>query len=476
MAMEDADLSREIPVTPVRSSSDNSGLASNYSETASSSVTGPHGANDSIASGIVPPSPQRSYQGTLPPSVTSSPVSVARSTANTAKMSPPDGRNKTPLLPKSGSKVPMQPDLQTPTFNDADVEVADLLGDYSNAPSNHRHQHYSSTPEPRVLYTSDDEETDPTSSITADYPAYARNNATSTFGKVIQPLKDKMNSSKNRSNSEEEGEKNIPPGAIIFGYLQKQGRNGKWQTRWFESDGECLAYYKSSKRVKLLATLDLAKVGYILVNNQDPTGCTFTINIKNRPYFLRSDSKVSCNDWVITLNRIKEARLRQGNVKLVNSQPPDLLDSEVAPRVVVVAGRQRTHAIDDDDAFQWEGNSWNDNPAAHEEYIYDPTNSSAKWQKSAHKLSKFAGKVLRWARSIGRRTSGHGCTAADEQVVLDHHVHPPGHDDGKRSGRSKKPIVNKTPHYQGQNINSKPENDSLTLGRSMSIEDARELS
>lgn len=180
MAMEDADVSREIPITPVRSSSENSGLVSNYSE-AASSVTGPN-ANDSVASGMIPPSPQRSYQGTtLPPSVTSSPVSVARSAA---KLSPPDIRNKTPL-PPSNSKPPLPPDLQTPTFNDADVEVADLLGNYSNAPN------FSNTPEPRVLYTSDDEETDPTSSITADYPAYGRNNnnVTSTFGKVIQPLK-----------------------------------------------------------------------------------------------------------------------------------------------------------------------------------------------------------------------------------------------------------------------------------------------
>jgi PH domain len=49
-------------------------------------------------------------------------------------------------------------------------------------------------------------------------------------------------------------------GSLIAGYLQKLGRNGKWQTRWFETDGECLSYYKSAKRTKLLATLDLQKV------------------------------------------------------------------------------------------------------------------------------------------------------------------------------------------------------------------------
>jgi hypothetical protein len=48
--------------------------------------------------------------------------------------------------------------------------------------------------------------------------------------------------------------------SFIAGYLQKLGRNGKWQTRWFETNGEYLSYYKSSQRIKLLATLDLQKV------------------------------------------------------------------------------------------------------------------------------------------------------------------------------------------------------------------------
>lgn len=58
----------------------------------------------------------------------------------------------------------------------------------------------------------------------------------------------------------DEEDNNDDEDALIYGHLQKLGRNGKWQTRWFETDGECLSYYKSSKRVKLLATLDLEKV------------------------------------------------------------------------------------------------------------------------------------------------------------------------------------------------------------------------
>jgi hypothetical protein len=47
---------------------------------------------------------------------------------------------------------------------------------------------------------------------------------------------------------------------LIYGYLHKLGRNGKWQRRFFETDGECLSYYKSDKRSKQLAVLDLKKV------------------------------------------------------------------------------------------------------------------------------------------------------------------------------------------------------------------------
>jgi hypothetical protein len=47
---------------------------------------------------------------------------------------------------------------------------------------------------------------------------------------------------------------------LIFGFLRKLGRNGKWQRRFFETDGECLTYFKSDKRVKVLASLDLSKV------------------------------------------------------------------------------------------------------------------------------------------------------------------------------------------------------------------------
>lgn len=78
--------------------------------------------------------------------------------------------------------------------------------------------------------------------------------------KRLQPqMVNNSNNQASRNNSADDLIEDLD-GMIIGGYLQKLGRNGKWQTRWFESDGECLSYYKNENRTKLLATLDLEKV------------------------------------------------------------------------------------------------------------------------------------------------------------------------------------------------------------------------
>lgn len=249
-------------------------------------------------------------------------------------------------------------------------------------------------------------------------------------------MQKRLNSSDRRRSSGDEGDDDddddLLESALIYGYLQKLGRNGKWQTRWFETDGECLTYYKSSKRSKLLATLDLAKVGSIVINHQDSNGTTFTINISARPYHLRADSMAACKDWVITLNRVKEARMHEGNVKLEvpsKNHPPDLLDHDYTPRVVVVANRQRTRAIDDEEIQSWEkGATWSNNPANEgRNYMAPSSGRLARWQKPRNTFSRLASKLARWARSIRK----HGCADAENHVILDHHLHPPGHDDKK---------------------------------------------
>jgi hypothetical protein len=100
----------------------------------------------------------------------------------------------------------------------------------------------------------DDETTEPSSAAnTAD------NNANATTIGSIARFVEFTRQRLSFQRDSEEGRAFVD-GAIICGYLQKLGRNGKWQTRWFETDGECLSYYKSNKRTKLLATLDLEKV------------------------------------------------------------------------------------------------------------------------------------------------------------------------------------------------------------------------
>ena len=82
-----------------------------------------------------------------------------------------------------------------------------------------------------------------------------------SFARFIESTRKRMNTANMQQRSSEEDLIEDLDGMIIGGYLQKLGRNGKWQTRWFESDGECLSYYKNENRTKLLATLDLEKVG-----------------------------------------------------------------------------------------------------------------------------------------------------------------------------------------------------------------------
>jgi len=100
-----------------------------------------------------------------------------------------------------------------------------------------------------VSSINDDDNTQPSSTANNEEPVTSLN--PSPFFRFIQNTRKHLS----RKDSDD-----LADGAVISGCLHKLGRNGKWQMRWFESDGECLSYYKSSKRVKLLATLDLEKV------------------------------------------------------------------------------------------------------------------------------------------------------------------------------------------------------------------------
>ena len=240
---------------------------------------------------------------------------------------------------------------------------------------------------------------------------------------------------------------------------------------------------KETKRAHFLAVTVLFwfQVGVIEIDTDDKTEHSFRIQVLGRLYKLRANSRASCQDWVITLNRVKEARMQQGNVKLVglpkttttatldllnvNSPKPQqqqqqqLLhnDSEHnfmdgTPRVVVVSNRERTHGVDEEE--QWEqliriddnnnnhGLSGINNhdtdidPAAPVEAIYSGTTGSkrlssigtvvaARWTKHSSKIQRFRNKLSKWARSVKQ----YSCTGNNDAVIMTSGGRPPHHGD-----------------------------------------------
>lgn len=98
--------------------------------------------------------------------------------------------------------------------------------------------------------------------------------------------------------------------AAISGYLYKRTRDGRWQKRWFETNGVYLTYYKSRKMEKLLAALSLPQVGEIKIvpPDQDPDNQEglFSIELNTRIYILRAKSAEEVNQWVSVLNKLRD--------------------------------------------------------------------------------------------------------------------------------------------------------------------------
>ena len=191
-------------------------------------------------------------------------------------------------------------------------------------------------------------------------------------------------------------------------------------------------------------TISLLQVGTIAISPSDPVVCTFVIQVVDRPYSLRAENKATCKDWVITLNRIKEARLQVGGVKLVapdfHHQAPDLLSKDeatkIAPRVILSANRQRTRAVDGVNVNSWESLLRQENKQNTERQadvqLHHALQSEilARWQKRRSMLYSFSRAAVRWARSIRQNSCS---SSSPDQVVLDTHLHPPGHDDARSS-------------------------------------------
>lgn len=89
----------------------------------------------------------------------------------------------------------------------------------------------------------------------------------------------------------------------ISGYLLKLTRDGKWQRRWFETNGCFLTYYKSKKMEKLLAALNLPQVGEIKIEDD----AMFSIELNERVYQLKAANEQEAQKWVDTLKLLKDS-------------------------------------------------------------------------------------------------------------------------------------------------------------------------
>jgi hypothetical protein len=173
-----------------------------------------------------------------------------------------------PALPQSAppmmhTNVVMVNNAMSPGPQRTDVNPASgLLPPVASSTSSASPAAFSNIPQPVF---DDDENTEPSSANNSQQRHEGVDPAVvaGSFARFLETTRRRFSSHHQRGREQSASDDDIldaSDGVLIAGYLQKLGRNGKWQARWFETDGECLSYYKSSKRTKLLATLDLAKV------------------------------------------------------------------------------------------------------------------------------------------------------------------------------------------------------------------------
>lgn len=192
------------------------------------------------------------------------------------------------------------------------------------------------------------------------------------------------------------------------------------------------------------------------MDKTDPEDCTFTIQVSNRPYYLRAEDKAQCIDWVITLNRAREARMNVGNIQLATPKLEDPHRSQAgsddyAPCVVISALRPRTQAVNfdgnsdlppdlltsmEEEHQQIEVNlgNWDLPPlqTQHQQHQQSVTRTDAsspppmndpiamaKWQKRHSAMHQLSLRFLKWARSI---TKADSCKREQDVIVVPAHV------------------------------------------------------
>jgi hypothetical protein len=115
----------------------------------------------------------------------------------------------------------------------------------------------------------------------------------------------------------------------LCSYLSKRTRDGRWQKRWFETNGFYLTYYKSRRKEKLLASLWMPQVGEIKVMKdlKDEIGTEgfFSLELDSRLYTLKAKTDADAQEWVNTLVNLKKASMGQQSSKANtnnNTVPP----------------------------------------------------------------------------------------------------------------------------------------------------------
>eukprot|EP01039_Chlorochromonas_danica_P000406 gene406-439_t len=131
---------------------------------------------------------------------------------------------------------------------------------------------------------------------------------------------------------------------LISGYLYKRTRDGRWQKRWFETNGVYLTYYKSRKMEKLLAALSLPQVGEIKrvppEQDSEHQEGLFSIELNSRIYILRAPSGQEAQHWVSVLNKVREDGIQASlSIQTPLSVPSTATSSETNPPDTVKGSR-----------------------------------------------------------------------------------------------------------------------------------------
>lgn len=119
------------------------------------------------------------------------------------------------------------------------------------------------------------------------------------------------------------------------GYLQKKTKQGKWQKRWFETNGIFLTYYKNNKMKKLLAAVKLPEVGEISLiepdadNDDTAEPGLFSIQLNSREYILKARDHKDAESWVNILTKLKESESKENRMHSTGSadDPSMIIDA-----------------------------------------------------------------------------------------------------------------------------------------------------